>query len=65
MTDLTVSGANEVMPVPAQPSPETNSTKFRRHIALECDAMVRYALGNGLKLPPSLQQSLDLFEKVV
>jgi hypothetical protein len=65
VTDLTVSGANEVMPVPAQPSPETNSTKFRRHIALECDAMVRYALGNGLKLPPSLQQSLDLFEKVV
>lgn len=65
MTDLTVSGANEVMPVSAQPSPERNSTKFRRHIALECDAMVRYALGNGLKLPPSLQQSLDLFEKVV
>ncbi|HYI68245.1 MAG TPA: hypothetical protein VEX87_00760 [Skermanella sp.] len=27
--------------------------------------MVRYALGNGLKLPPALQQSLELFENVV
>jgi hypothetical protein len=65
VADMAVSSANEVLPVPAQPSPETNSTKFRRHIALECDAMVRYALGNGLKLPPSLQQSLELFENVV
>lgn len=65
MADMAVSSANEVSPVPAQSSPETNSTKFRRHIALECDAMVRYALGNGLKLPPALQQSLELFENVV
>jgi hypothetical protein len=62
---MAVSSANEVLPVPAQTSPEKNSTKFRRHIALECDAMVRYALGNGLKLPPALQQSLELFENVV
>ena len=62
---MAVSNATEVLPVPAQTSPETNSTKFRRHIALECDAMVRYALGNGLKLPPALQQSLELFENVV
>jgi hypothetical protein len=62
---MAVSSATEVLPIPAQTSPETNSTKFRRHIALECDAMVRYALGNGLKLPPSLQQSLELFENVV
>jgi hypothetical protein len=62
---MAVSSATEVLPIPAQTSPETNSTKFRRHIALECDAMVRYALGNGLKLPPALQQSLELFENVV
>ena len=62
---MAVSSANEVLPDPAQTSPESNSTKFRRHIALECDAMVRYALGNGLKLPPALQQSLELFENVV
>lgn len=65
MADMAVSSATEVLPIPAQTSPETNSTKFRRHIALECDAMVRYALGNGLKLPPALQQSLELFENVV
>jgi hypothetical protein len=65
VAEMAVSSATEVLPIPAQTSPETNSTKFRRHIALECDAMVRYALGNGLKLPPALQQSLELFENVV
>ena len=39
--------------------------KFRQQIARECDAMARYALGDGLKMPPALMQSLDVFESVI
>lgn len=38
---------------------------FRQQIARECDAMARYALGAGLKMPPELMQSLDVFENVI
>jgi hypothetical protein len=65
VSDLSVSNASEVLPKATKSSLATPETKFRQHIALECDAMARYALGNGLKLPPSLQQSLDMFENVV
>ncbi len=65
MSDMAVSSAIEALPQAAKPVGATSETKFRQQIALECDAMARYALGAGLKMPPSLQQSLDVFENVV
>jgi hypothetical protein len=59
-----VSSEGNALPQPAKRSVVTNDTRFRQQIALECDAMARYALGTGLKLPLPLQQSIDMFENV-
>jgi hypothetical protein len=65
MSDLAVSSEIKLPPPAAKNAAVTNETKFRQQIAQECDAMARYALGNGLKMPPALMQSLDVFESVV
>ena len=61
VSDLAVSSEIMASPQAAKPVGVGGDTKFRQQIARECDAMARYALGAGLKLPPSLVQSLDVF----
>ena len=65
VTDLAVSSEITASPQAAKPVGVTNEIKFRQQIARECDAMARYALGAGLKMPPTLVQSLDVFENVI
>jgi hypothetical protein len=65
VTDLAVSSGIEASPQAAKPVGASSDMKFRQQIARECDAMARYALGAGLKMPPTLVQSLDVFENVI
>ncbi len=65
MTDLAVSSEIGASPQAAKPVGASSDMKFRQQIARECDAMARYALGAGLKMPPTLVQSLDVFENVI
>jgi hypothetical protein len=65
VSDLAVSSEITVSPQAAKPAGVGSDTKFRQQVARECDAMARYALGAGLKMPPSLVQSLDVFENVI
>src|SRR4051794_27694092 len=65
VTDLAVSSEITASPQAAKPVGVTNEMNFRQQIARECDAMARYALGAGLKMPPALMQSLDVFESVI
>ena len=54
MTDLAVSSEIGASPQAAKAVGVTSDMKFRQQIARECDAMARYALGAGLKMPPTL-----------
>jgi hypothetical protein len=65
VSDVAVSSEITASPPAVKPVGVTNEMNFRQQIARECDAMARYALGNGLKMPPSLMQSLDVFESVI
>src|SRR3954447_18200793 len=64
VSDVAVSSEITASPPAAKPAGVTNEMNFRQQIARECDAMARYALGNGLKMPAMLMQSLDVFETV-
>jgi hypothetical protein len=65
VSDVAVSSEITASPPAAKPAGVTNEMNFRQQIARECDAMARYALGNGLKMPATLMQSLDVFENVI
>jgi hypothetical protein len=65
VSDVAVSSGFTTSPQAAKSGGGINEMTFRRQIALECDAMARYALGAGLKMPQSLIQSLDQFEAVI
>ena len=52
MSDVAVSSGITTSPQAAKSGGGINEMTFRRQIALECDAMARYALGAGLKMPP-------------
>jgi hypothetical protein len=65
VSDVAVSSGITTSPQAAKPVGAASEMSFRQQIARECDAMARYALGAGLKMPPALMQSLDVFESVI